>query len=268
MASGKSSVCTTLNWHRKTSVNPAPLSADQSLRGRRIAVTGAGRGLGRALAIVAADHGAETVLLGRDLAVLNDVADTIRARSGRDSLAIRCDLAQPDSITTACEAALKSNPVIDVLINNGAPWLAGSLDDISDADIVSTVAATVSGTILVTKGLLPGIYRSSAADIITVVSTYGVPYWDLSGGSVPFYAAKQGQSGFSEKLRYELKGSNIRVSAIYPPDFADADPTESSWDGVPIDGATISNRELVSAILFILTSPRTCSFPVVIMDGM
>jgi short-subunit dehydrogenase len=163
---------------------------------------------------------------------------------------------------------LDHDPVVDVLINNGAPWLAGRLDDISDTDIISTVAAALSGTILVTKGLLPGIYRSTAADIITVVSTYGIPYWDLSGGSVPFYAAKQGQSGFSDKLRHELKGSNVRVSAIYPPDFADVDPTDPSWNRVPGDGATISNREIVSAILFILMAPRTCSFPVVIVDGM
>jgi NAD(P)-dependent dehydrogenase (short-subunit alcohol dehydrogenase family) len=241
---------------------------EQSLLGRRIAITGAGRGLGRALAIVAADQGAEIVLLGRDPATLNDVADTIRTRTGRDSLVVCCDLAKPESIATACKAVLDNYPAVDVLINNGAPWLAGGLDDVSDEDIVSTVAAAVSGTILVTKGLLPGIRRSTTADIITIVSTYGIPYWDLSGSSVPFYAAKHGQSGFSDKLRHELKGSDIRVSAIYPPDFDDVDPTDSSWNSVPIDGATISNREIVSAILFILTAPRTCSFPVVIVDGM
>jgi NAD(P)-dependent dehydrogenase (short-subunit alcohol dehydrogenase family) len=240
---------------------------DQFLFGRRIAITGAGRGLGRALAIVAADHGAETVLLGRDPAILNDVADTIKARSGRGSLVVPCDLAKPDSIATACAVALDNNPVIDVLINNGAPWLAGSLYEVSDADIISTVAA-VSGTILITKGLLPGLFRSTAADIITIVSTSGVLSWDLGGGSVPFYAAKHGQSGFSDKLRHELKGTKIRVSAIYPPDFDDVDPTDSSWSRVPIDGATISSREIVSAVLFIMTTPRTCSFPVVIMDGM
>ncbi len=240
---------------------------DKFLLGRRVAITGAGRGLGRAIAIVAADHGAETILLGRDPAILNDVAETVRARSGRESLVVPCDLAKPDSISAACEIALDNNPIIDVLINNGAPWLAGSLEEISDADIISTVAAAVSGTILVTKGLLPGLYRSTAADIITIVSTSGVLSWNLSDGSVPFYAAKHGQSGFSDKLRHELKSTKIRVSAIYPPDFDDVDPTDSSWNSVPIDGATISNREIVSTLLFILTAPRTCSFPVVIMDG-
>ncbi len=241
---------------------------DQFLLGKRIAITGAARGLGRALAIIAADHGAEPVLLGRDPAVLNNVADTIRARSGRESLVVACDLAKPGSITSACELTLEHNPIIDVLINNGSPWLEGRLDEISDTDITSTVAAAVSGTILVTKGLLPGLYRSAAADIITIISTSGVPGWDLGGGSVPFYAAKHGQSGFSDKLRHELRGTDIRVSAIYPPDFDDADPTHAGWDDVPIDGAKISNREIVSTLLFILATPRTCSFPIVILDGM
>ncbi len=239
----------------------------QFLLGRRVAISGAGRGLGRALAIVASDHGAETILLGRDMAAVADVADTIKARCGRSSLVVPCDLAEPDSVASACKLVLDDNPIVDVLINNGAPWLAGRLNEISDADISSTVAAAVSGTILLTKGLLAGLYRSDAADIVTIVSTSGVPGWDLAGGSVPFFAAKHGQSGFSDKLRHELKDTKIRVSAIYPPDFEDADPVDPSWERAASDDSKISNREIVSMVLFILAAPRTCSFPFVVIDG-
>jgi len=242
--------------------------ADSFLRGRRIAITGAARGLGRATAIVAADHGAETVLLGRDPGALAIVADTIRERCGRQSLVVPCDLAKPGSVKAACEAVLDKESRVDVLINNGAPWLEGRLDDISDVEIATTVSAAVSGTILVTKGLLPGLRRSNCPDIITIVSTSGLPGWDLDGGSAPFYAAKHGQSGFSDKLRHELKGTGIRVSAVYPPDFDDADPTDASWNRAPDDIATISGREIVSILLFILASPRTCNFPVIILEGM
>ncbi|MDJ0712435.1 MAG: SDR family NAD(P)-dependent oxidoreductase [Woeseiaceae bacterium] len=241
---------------------------DQFLRGRRIAITGAGRGLGRALAIIAADHGAETALLGRDPDALRAVADAIGARTGCESLVVPCDLGKPDSVASACETVLDDNPRVDALINNGAPWLEGRLSELSDTEIASTVAAAVSGTILVTKGLLPGLYHSNCADIITVVSTSGVPGWDLGGGSVPFYAAKHGQSGLSDKLRHELKGSGIRVSAIYPPDFDDADPTDSNWNSAPDNNANISSREIVSTLLFILATPRSCNFPVVILEGM
>ncbi len=207
------------------------------------------------------------VLLGRDSATLADVADTIKARSGPEPRVLSCDLAMPDDIASACASILDENPVVDVLINNAAPWLTGRLDEIADDDIVSTVAAAVSGTILLTKGLLPGLHRSDAADIVTIVSTSGVPGWDLSGGSVPFYAAKHGQSGFSDKLRHELEGTKIRVSAIYPPNFEDADPTKADWERPSGQDGSLSNREIVSTVLFILDAPRTCSFPLVIIDG-
>jgi short-subunit dehydrogenase len=221
------------------------------------------------MAIVAADHGAETVLLGRDPSALKCVADTIRERSGTASQVVPCDLARPDDIAAACKPVLDRGPRIDVLVNNGAPWLEGRLDQLSDAEITSTIAAAVSGTILVTKGLLPGLYQSGCADIITVVSTSGIAGWDLSGGSVPFYAGKHGQAGFSDKLRHELKGKGIRVSAVYPPDFDDADPADASWNRPPNKNqAKISAREIVSTLLFIMAAPRTCNFPVVVLDGM
>ena len=242
--------------------------AAQSMRGRRIAITGAGRGLGRALAIAASDHGAEAVLLGRDPGAIRSVAETIRERCGYQPLVVPCDLGKPESITSACKVVLRENPRIDALINNGAPWLEGRFDEIADTEIASTVAAAVSGTMIITKGLLPGLRQSGSADIITVVSTSGVPGWDLSGGSVPFYAAKHGQSGFSGKLRHELQGTGIRVSAVYPSDFDDADPASPDWNAAPRKNAKLSGREVVSTLLFILAAPRTCNFPVVIIEGM
>lgn len=229
-------------------------------------MTGAGRGLGRAIAIVAADYGADVVLVGRTTTALTLVADTIEDRTGYKPSIVSCDLANPASIEAACKLILDTNSKIDILVNNGAPWLAGKLDELSYTDITSTVAATVSGTILITKGLLPGLRRSSAADILTIVSTAGLPGWDLIGGSVPFYSAKHGQSGFSDKLRHELKGSNIRVSAIYPPDFDDLDPMGKEWNVGLENKAKISNRDVVSTIIFVLAAPRSCCYPAIIMD--
>ena len=162
---------------------------------------------------------------------------------------------------------LLSDSKIDVLVNNGAPWLAGKLEELSASDITSTVAASVSGTILITKGLLPGLRRSAAADILTIVSTAGLPGRDLTGGSVPFYSAKHGQSGFSDKLRHELKGSNIRVSAIYPPDFDDVDPCKDEWNLVePGASKKLSNRDVVSTVIFVLAAQRSCCYPTIVMD--
>lgn len=245
------------------------MTPDQALSGRRAVITGAARGLGRALAITAADRGAEVVLLGRNAAGLRNVADAIGSRTARDALIVPCDLAQPDSIRDACRTVLGANAVVDVLVNNGAPWLPGDLMSASEADILGTVSGAVAGTILVTKGMLPGLMRSGAADIVTIVSTAGWPGWDV-GASSPFHAAKHGQSGFSDSLRHELKGRGIRVMAVYPPDFDDVDPLGQDWDdarGAAARGK-LTNREVVETVLFALTAPRACTYPVIILDNM
>jgi NAD(P)-dependent dehydrogenase (short-subunit alcohol dehydrogenase family) len=246
------------------------MTSDLTLSGRRVVITGAGRGLGRALAITAADHGADPVLLGRNLAALQAVADAIRSRTGRDASVVACDLAQPDSIKEACRIVLATAPVIDVLVNNGAPWLPGSIMELTEAEIVATVAASVSGTILVTKGLLPGLMQSNAADIVTIVSTAGWAGWDIGDASAVFHAAKHGQSGFSDRLRHELKGQGIRVAAIYPPDFDNVDPLEPDWyDALGLAArGKLTNREVVATVLFAITAPRACAHPVIILDNM
>lgn len=244
------------------------MSSDRSLSGRRVVITGAGRGLGRALAIVAADQGAELVLLGRNQAALQEVAGAIATRTGRAAALFPCDLGNPDSVGEACRAVLAANPVIDVLVNNGAPWLPGDLMSATETEIIAAVSAAVTGTILVTKGLLPGLARSDAADVMNIVSTAGWPGWDVGSTSAPFHAAKHGQSGFSDALRHELKGQGIRVMAIYPPDFDDVDPLGPAWANTRAPRQHLTNREVVETVLFAITAPRACTYPVIILDNM
>ncbi|MGC2289724.1 MAG: SDR family oxidoreductase [Thermoplasmata archaeon] len=254
----------------QTAMIPPDSPADRVLSGRHVVITGATRGLGRALAIVAADQGAELVLMGRDPAKLPPVADSIRTRTGRTAATIPCDLARPDRIRTACQSTLTIAPVLDVLVNNAAPWLPGAFEDVAEEDVVNAVAAALTGTILVTKGLLPGLRRSAAADIVTIVSTAALPGQNSGDASAVFHAAKHGQSGFSDKLRMELKEHGIRVTAIYPPDFDDTDPLSPEWNKVrePASLGRLTNREVVAAILFAITAPRVCAYPVIVLYNM
>lgn len=248
----------------------SPRPGDKALSGRRIVITGAARGLGRALAIVAADLGAELVLWSRDSSRLANVAAAIQTRTGREPTSAQCDLADADSIREACRRTLALAPVVDVLINNAAPWLPGRLEDLTVATIADTLAAAVAGTVLVTKELLPALRRSAAADIVTVVSTAALPGLNSGEASAVFHAAKHAQSGFSDKLRVELKGYGIRVSAIYPPDFDDTDPLGPEWNEVrePAARGRLTNREVVEAVVFAITAPRVCSYPVIVLDNM
>lgn len=245
------------------------MTGEQSLAGRRIVVTGAARGLGRALAIVAADRGADVVLLARNAGALQRLAEAIVARSGRAVLSAVCDLAEPSSIREAAGMVQQAGPV-DVLVNNGAPWLPGALEDLVDEEIARTVAAAVTGTILLTKALLPALKRSKAADIVNIVSRSGLIGEAITVPSPAFQAAKHGQSGFSDRLHRDLKPHGIRVTAIYPPDFDDTDPLGPEWDRErdPAAGQPLTNREVLAAVLFAITAPRTCAFPMIVLDNM
>ena len=238
----------------------------KALASRRIVITGAARGLGRSLALAAADAAGSVVLLGRDTAALGAVAATIAARTRQQAEVVPCDLARPESISAACEVILAMNPVVDVLINNGAPWLEGRLVDLSAADVVATVAAGVTGTILISRGLLPGLVRSRSADIVTIVSTAGLAGGEFDSASTAFHAAKHGQAGFCDKLRVELKPQAIRVAAIYPSDFEHTDSgSNDTREATP--AGKLTSREVVAAVMFAITAPRNCAIGAIHLEG-
>ena len=95
------------------------------LAGRRAVITGAGRGLGAALAIALAEAGSSVVLCGRNPAGLSDTAAIIRERTGSEPRRVALDLADPANVEAAGRK-LADGEGIDILINNGAMWLEGA----------------------------------------------------------------------------------------------------------------------------------------------
>jgi short-subunit dehydrogenase len=236
---------------------------------RRVVVTGAARGLGHALAICLADEGAELVLCARDGEGLERTRAAIRERIGGDAETHILDLCDVAAIEATCRAVLSDGARVDVLINNAAFWLPGRLAATGAEDIVQTVASSVTGTILMTKGLLPGLRRSGVGDVVNIVSLAGLPGAYRGEASAAFHAAKHGQSGFGEVLRRELKAEGIRVLAIYPPDFEDVSPLDRAWKQTPgrPAGTTMTNREVVECLLFALSRPRVCSVSAMVLDN-
>lgn len=221
---------------------------------RKFAITGASRGLGAALAIEMARAGANLVLLARTKDALQDTARIIFDETGQQVDVLACDLANRESASLAGAALAKDHRDLDGLIHNGAMWLPGSMGDFSDLDIQACIASAAIGALILTRHLLPNLMAREHADIHTVVSTSGLPNWPHGAASVPFTAAKSAQAGFVHRLAQELKGSSVRVTAVFPGDFADISPIDAAWDNASPD-QMLSNREIVDAILFILNQP-------------
>jgi NADP-dependent 3-hydroxy acid dehydrogenase YdfG len=237
-----------------------------TLKDKKIAITGAGRGLGRVLAIVAADRGAIPILLGRTTDRLAEVAQAIHARTGLRPDAVRCDLTDFASIAEAAGAIAENHRDLDILVHNGSQWTGGPLEAQSDERIAAVVDSTVSGMLALTRHLLPLLAARPSADIHTVVSMSGLQYARFIGSSLPFRAAKAAQDGFVQGLVEELKDSDIRVTSIYPGLIEDVSPLDAEWDAPGEPLGPLSNRDVVDAILYALSAPPNVALRQIVIE--
>jgi short-subunit dehydrogenase len=229
------------------------------ISGRKYAITGASRGLGQALAIVMADHGAKLVLLARTQDALQLTARTIQQRTGKQVDTLICDLADSASCAVAGRHLATEHADLDGIVHNGAMWLPGSMSGISDLDIQTCISSAAIGSLILTRHLLPNLMARENADIHTVVSTSGLQNLPLRGASVAFAAAKFAQAGLVQGLTDELAHTSVRVTAVFPDNFSDISPTDAAWNQLPHSNHALSNREVVDAILFILNLPPKVS---------
>ncbi|WP_205325354.1 SDR family oxidoreductase [Glycomyces sp. YM15] len=226
--------------------------------GYRVVVTGAGRGFGRSLAVSLGRDGAELFLSARDFQAVEAVAEEVRHVGGR-AHAFECDLADPESVREFAAAAGEVADRIDVLFNNGAPYLdAGGFLEADDAQVVATINAGATGTVLATKAFLPLLLRSGRPDIVTMVSGCGEHGNHRSEAHEAFYAAKAAQAGFTDVLSKRLRPKGVRVISLYPPDFDNPDPLGPAWESERGDGDALSARSLVDCVRFAIGQPRDC----------
>jgi short-subunit dehydrogenase len=234
--------------------------------GKRVIITGAGRGLGAALAIVLADKGANLLLTGRSRENLTAIAEAIKLRTGTKPELRMLDMADASEVTLFAKALRDAGEPVDILINNAAQWLPGSMTDHDALSISQTIAANVTGTMLLTRGLVPLLEKSGAGDIMTVVSISGLPNARLQTASVAYAASKQAQAAISDGLRQELKGRPVRVQAVFPPYLEDLSPLDPAWNTPREASSAVTNRDIVETILFALERPRHVTLASIIID--
>ena len=149
---------------------------------------------------------------------------------------------------------------VDVLINNAAGWLEGrDLDSASDEEIVTTIMSGGAGTVLASKYFLPLLTASGHGDIVNVISMAASRRSDSCAGHPAFYAAKGAQANFADVLSQRLRDSGVRVISLFPPDFHNGDPLQSSWHDVDrSDGAPLTAQSVLDCIMFAVDQPRDC----------
>ncbi|MFD1360719.1 SDR family NAD(P)-dependent oxidoreductase [Lentibacillus salinarum] len=171
-----------------------------------VAITGAGSGLGRALALKYAVNNDKVFLLGRDDTKLHLVQKEIRDNGGHSEV-ILCDVQEPASISIAFQQIGE----LDVFINNAGIGIFGPLEDYTVSDIDKTLHTNVKGTILCVQSALPLIHESKGR-VLTIISTAGLR------GKVSesiYCASKFAVKGFTESLQKEWEHEPITITAVY-----------------------------------------------------
>ncbi len=178
------------------------------LEGTRAVITGAGRGIGRAVAERFASEGARVALLARTKKELEETAAAIRAAGG-EAVVVPCDLAEASSVERAAKASVDAFGTIDVLVNN-----AGVYEGLDRAVRVSveefdrTMAVNLRGPWLLVKLLAPHLAKDGS--IINVTSGLG---HGPSAGYFPYSLSKWALEGLSAELAAELPQ---RVNVVNP----------------------------------------------------
>jgi short-subunit dehydrogenase len=179
------------------------------LESRTVVVTGAGSGIGRALAVALAKRGARIVLVGRRAAALAETAALLPAAAR--SLAVTADITTAAGRAAVAEACRSSG--VDILINNAGIVASGLLADLTDIELERLVATNVTAPIALIRDLLPLLRLSDRPRVVNIGSVFGDighPYF------AAYCASKFALRGLSDALRRELAADNIGVTYAAP----------------------------------------------------
>ncbi|HWL90260.1 MAG TPA: SDR family oxidoreductase [Actinomycetota bacterium] len=182
--------------------------------GRSVAVvTGAGRGIGREIALGLAGAGADVVLAGRDVSTLEATAE-VAAGAGAATLCVRTDVTSEEELEALAASALARFGGVDALIaNSGVGGPSGPLWELDRQAWEDTFAVNVTGVFLSARAFLPSMIERGSGSIVVIGSMTGKrPLW----GRAPYAASKLALVGLVRTLAVEAAPSGVRVNLVSP----------------------------------------------------
>ena len=234
--------------------NPSPIAVD--LSGQKALVTGATRGLGRAIAITLAANGAGVACIGTNEAKLNETVEFIRSAGG-EADAYVCNVADPAAVAATCDAVIEKWGFVDILVNNAGITRDKLLMQMEDDDWDAVLNINLKGTFLFTRALSRLMISKRKGKIINISSVSG-----LMGnpGQANYSASKAGIIGFTATVAKEIAKRGVTCNAIAP-GFIQTDMTAALGEvGLDIAKQTIPMKkvgqpqDIANAVLF-LASP-------------
>jgi NAD(P)-dependent dehydrogenase (short-subunit alcohol dehydrogenase family) len=205
-------------------------------------VTGASRGIGRAIALRLAEAGAEVALWARDSAALRKVAAEITANRGK-ARAIVVDVADSDSVNRAADLVRATMPPVRTVVNNAGMVLRKSIESVTDDEWRKVMAVNLDGTFFVTRAFIDDLERNMGR-VINISSISGQQGTSLLAA---YCAAKHGVIGLTRALAEELRAAKVSVNAICPGSV----DTQMLREGMPGAKPDMSPDDIAKTALFL-----------------
>ncbi|MEV4312100.1 SDR family NAD(P)-dependent oxidoreductase [Actinocrispum sp. NPDC049592] len=175
-------------------------------------MTGASRGIGRAIALGYAEAGADVAVLARGTQALEQVADLVR-RKGRRAAVITCDVGDPDRVKAAVSDTVAQLGRLDVLVHAaGGPGHTGPFLELRDDDWKETLRTHLDSTIYLCQAVGRIMVRQGRGSVITL---------GAGGMPAPYAAAKAACASLTRSLAAEWASTGVRVNTIVPGDLDD-----------------------------------------------
>lgn len=218
------------------------------LAGRRIILTGASEGIGRALALALAAQGARVALAARDAARLEELARECRARGvekGGEILVVPTDIANEVDCGWLVETTLQNFGGVDIVIHNAGITMWSRFDAVADLEIFERLMqVNYLAPVRLTSLALPHLKQSKGllVAVASIAGLTGVP--ERSG----YAASKHAMIGFFDSLRIELRGTGVDVSVIAP-DFVVSEIHKRAIgpDGEPLGASPMQVAKIMTA---------------------
>ncbi len=182
------------------------------LKNRVVLVTGAGRGIGRALSLAFARRGAHIALMGKTKKNHLEVQKEIKPLDVKTAV-LAGDVSEEGVVARCVSAAEQQLGPIDVLVNNAGIFAAGPIDRLDTVVFDRILAVNLRGPFLMARFVLPGMKVRKFGHIVNISSTAGKR--GFSGGGA-YCASKFGLAGLSEAMLYEARPFDVRVSCVFP----------------------------------------------------
>ena len=212
---------------------------------KRYLITGASRGIGRAIAEKLAAPETTLFLHGRDREALSATATIVEGKSGRPVPLVH-DLRDPDDVQKMADA-IGAAP-LDALINNAGVAIVKPLEAVTLDEWQTTLAVNVTAPFLLTQKLLPAMQSGATiVNILSIAAKTGFPNWSS------YCMSKFALEGFSQSVREEVRARGIRVLNIYP-----AATSTEIWQGIEGDwprDKMLAAEEVASAVAYALSRP-------------